>query len=82
VYLNAAGQPIIILNDHKTATDLFDRRAYIYSDRPDNIVASDFLTGGLHILLMNHGDTYVLCLFQLRQIFDIGQKVAKNAPRR
>jgi hypothetical protein len=80
VYLNAAGQPIIVLNDHKTAADLFGRRANIYSDRPNNIVVS-LLTGGLHIAFMHNGDVYVLCLFILRQIFDIRQKVAKNASR-
>ena len=80
MYLNAAGQPIIILNDHKTAADLFDRRANIYSDRPNNIVVS-LLTGGLHIAFMHNGDVYVLRLFQLRQIFDIRQKVAENASR-
>ena len=59
VYLNVAGQPVIILNTHKAAADLLDRRANIYSDRPNNIVASDFLTGGLHIAFIHHGDRYV-----------------------
>ena len=39
IYLNAAGQPIVILNSQKVAANLLDRRAGIYSDRPCNIVA-------------------------------------------
>jgi hypothetical protein len=65
VYINAAGQPVIILNNNKVAADLLDRRANIYSDRSNNIVA-DILTGGYHIAFMHHGDMYVSCSFQLR----------------
>jgi len=68
VYLNVAGQPVIVLNTHKAAADLLDRRANIYSDRPTNIVAG-FLTGGFHIAFLHHGDMYVHCFFQLRRIF-------------
>ena len=69
VYLNVAGQPVIVLNTQKAAADLFDRRANIYSDRPTNIVAG-ILTGELHIAFMHNGDMYVLCfLLQLCRIF-------------
>lgn len=34
VYISAAGQDFLILNSHKVAADLLDRRAAIYSDRP------------------------------------------------
>ncbi|KAH9035790.1 hypothetical protein EDB85DRAFT_1943160 [Lactarius pseudohatsudake] len=44
-YLNAAGQPIVVLNNQKVAADLLDRRAGIYSDRPRNIVAAQILRG-------------------------------------
>jgi hypothetical protein len=47
IYLNAAGQPMVILNSHKIATDLLDRRAAKYSDRPPLIVASEIMCGGL-----------------------------------
>lgn len=56
-YLNAAGQPIIVVNDHKVAADLLDRRATIYSDRPQNIVASDIMTGGLLVVFTRYNDT-------------------------
>ena len=57
-YVNAAGQPIIVLNTQKTAADLLDRRAGIYSDRPRNIVAAQILCGGLAITFQNHGPLY------------------------
>jgi hypothetical protein len=34
VYINVAGQDMVILNTHKAAADLLDRRAPIYSNRP------------------------------------------------
>ncbi|KAH9975377.1 cytochrome P450 [Lactifluus volemus] len=54
-YLNAAGQPIIVLNTQKVAADLLDRRAGIYSDRPRNIVAAQILCGGLALVFQNYG---------------------------
>lgn len=58
VYLNIAGQPIVLLNTHKVAADLLDRRASIYSDRPRNIVASELLTGGLLVVFTRYGHTW------------------------
>lgn len=46
MYINVAGQNMIILGSHKVASDLLDRRSSIYSDRPRNIV-STLLTGGM-----------------------------------
>ena len=56
VYLNAAGQPFIIVNSQRVAADLFDRRAGIYSDRPPLIVACDIMTDGLFFALARYGD--------------------------
>jgi len=61
IYLNAAGQPMVILNSQKVAADLLDRRAGIYSDRPRNIVAFDIMTGGLFFVLSQYNDMFV-CL--------------------
>ncbi|KAJ3724070.1 cytochrome P450 [Lentinula raphanica] len=49
-YLNIAGQDTIVLGRHKAATDLLDRRANAYSDRPE-LVVPNLLTGGMHWLL-------------------------------
>ena len=59
MYLNALGQPIIVLNSLKAAFELFDRRANIYSDRPRFIVAHDILCGGLFTGLVPYGETSV-----------------------
>ena len=59
MYLNALGQPIIVINDLKAAYELLDRRANIYSDRPRFIVANEILCGGLFTALMSYGDLLV-----------------------
>jgi hypothetical protein len=56
IYLNAAGQPIVVLNSQRVAVDLLDRRSGIYSDRPRNIVACDIMTKGLFFGLARYGD--------------------------
>jgi len=56
IYLNAAGQPIIVLNSQRVAADLLDRRAAIYSDRPRFIVACDIMTGGLGFAFSPYGE--------------------------
>ncbi|KAF8489337.1 cytochrome P450 [Russula emetica] len=58
IYLNVAGQPIVIINSAKIGVALLDRRAAIYSDRPRNIVTSDIMAGGLFFALSRYGDTY------------------------
>ena len=57
IYLNAAGQPIVIINSPKAAIELFDRRATIYSDRPRNVIACDIMTGGLFFSFTPYGET-------------------------
>ncbi|KAH9993744.1 cytochrome P450 [Russula vinacea] len=56
MYLNAFGQPIIVLHSLKAASELLDRRANIYSDRPRYVVAQDLFCGGLLPALMSTGD--------------------------
>ncbi|KZP21276.1 cytochrome P450 [Athelia psychrophila] len=58
VYLNVAGQSIIVLNTTKAAADLLDRRADNYSDRPAFIVASDMLCGSLLLVFMRFDDLW------------------------
>ena len=57
IWLNAVGQPMLVLNNHKIATDLLDRRASIYTDRPPFIVAGEILCGGLALPLARYGET-------------------------
>ena len=62
MYLNALGQPMIVINSLSTASELLDQRANIYSDRPRQIVANEILCGGLATGLMPYGDLSVLTL--------------------
>ncbi|VDB83466.1 unnamed protein product [Peniophora sp. CBMAI 1063] len=57
-YLNAAGKPMIVINDHKIATELLDQRAGLYSDRASMIVANDILCDGLLLPLSQHNETW------------------------
>ena len=34
MYLTVGGQGILVLNTHRVAVDLLERRGHIYSDRP------------------------------------------------
>jgi hypothetical protein len=63
MYLNALGQPILVINDLKTAFELLDRRASIYSDRPHLIVGNGILCRGLFTASMSYGDVLVCPLF-------------------
>jgi hypothetical protein len=60
VYVDLAGQSMVVLNTHKVATDLLDKRASIYSDRPRLIVASEIMSRGLILGFMRSNDVYVL----------------------
>ena len=57
IYLNAAGQPVVVINSPKVGVALLDRRAAIYSDRPRNIVVSDIMAGGLFFAFSRYCDT-------------------------
>ena len=59
MYLNALGQPIIVLHSLKAAFELLDRRANTYSDRPRFIVGNEILCGGLFTATMRYGDVLV-----------------------
>ncbi|KAJ7605462.1 cytochrome P450 [Mycena polygramma] len=58
VHISAVGQSILILNTHKVAADLLDRRGPIYSNRPRWIVASEILTGGLLVVFTQYNDVW------------------------
>jgi hypothetical protein len=60
VYFDGAGQPIVMCNSLKSAYELLERRSSNYSDRPQFIVAQDYLNGGILFALMNYTEQYVL----------------------
>ena len=56
MYLDAAGQPIIVLNNLKSNFELLERRAINYSDRPRLIMAHEIVSQGLLFSPMRFGD--------------------------
>ena len=60
MYLNAFGQSIMVISSLKTAAELLDRRATVYSDRPRMIVANEILSGGLFVTFIRYGDLCVI----------------------
>ncbi|KAF9463393.1 cytochrome P450 [Collybia nuda] len=58
ISLNLAGQPMVILNTPKAASDLLVHRSHIYSDRPKFIMASEILSGGLNFSLISYADPW------------------------
>jgi len=60
MYLNALGQPVLVLNSLKAVSELLDRRATIYSDRPRFIMAQEILSGNLIFSFLNRGNESVL----------------------
>ncbi|RPD59286.1 cytochrome P450 [Lentinus tigrinus ALCF2SS1-7] len=58
VYLNLAGQDVIVLNTLQAAADLLDRRASIYSSRPRFEVACNMLTEGMFFVFQGYTDRW------------------------
>ncbi|KAH9987346.1 cytochrome P450 [Russula vinacea] len=58
IYLNAAGQPIVVINSRKAAIELLDRRGAIYLDKPRNVIVCDIMTRGLIIGFAPFGETW------------------------
>lgn len=56
MYLDGAGQPIVVCNSLRTAFELLERRSANYSDRPRFIMGQEILNGGLLFSLMNQDD--------------------------
>lgn len=56
MYLDGAGQPIVVFNSLKSAYELLERRSGNYADRPRFIMANEILNGGLLLAMMKHSD--------------------------
>ncbi len=61
MYINLAGQNVIVLNTLQAAADLLDRKAAIYSSRPRFEVACNMLTEGMFFVFQDYGDRCVRC---------------------
>ncbi|KAK7452677.1 hypothetical protein VKT23_012076 [Stygiomarasmius scandens] len=58
IHLSLGTQPVLILNTHKVAYELLDKRSAIYSDRPRLIVANETLTRNGLLGLARWGDRW------------------------
>ena len=67
MYLNALGQPIIVINSLNVAAELLDKRANIYSDRPRMIVANEIISGGLFGAFLRYGERFVVYIFDIHK---------------
>ena len=55
MYLDGAGQPIVVINTLQAASDLLDRQSLVTSDRP-HIIVPDMMTGGLFTPFVSNND--------------------------
>ena len=60
MYLDGAGQPVIVCNSLKSAFELLERRSVNYSDHPQFIMAQEILSGDLQLSVMKFNDRWVL----------------------
>jgi len=56
MYLDAAGQPTIVLNSLKSNFELLERRAMKSSHRPRFIMLQEIISQGLLLAIMGYGD--------------------------
>ncbi len=60
MYVSALGRGIIIINSHRVAIDLLEKRSNIYSDRPTYISCGDYLTQNMMFTFMPYGELYAI----------------------
>ncbi|KAI9446207.1 cytochrome P450 [Lactarius indigo] len=58
IYMSAFGQPILILQSLKAASEILEKRANVSSDRPRFIVAHEIISGNLFGPAMVYGDLW------------------------
>ncbi|KAI0792995.1 cytochrome P450 [Irpex lacteus] len=56
--LNLLGNRLLVVNDHKSAIDLLERRSHIYSGRPRNVMVNELLAQQKYIGFVQHGDLW------------------------
>ncbi|KAI0295617.1 cytochrome P450 [Multifurca ochricompacta] len=58
MYLDAMGRQTIVFNSLKSAYNVLERRAGIYSGRPRSIMVQEILNQGLGVALMDYGELW------------------------
>ncbi|KAK4466378.1 Fumitremorgin C synthase [Cladorrhinum samala] len=60
LYLNMAGQSVVILSSSKAAHDLLAKQGAAFSDRPRLVVAAELALQGMHMLLRPYDERFKL----------------------
>lgn len=60
ISLQLGGSTVIILGSATAAHDLLNKRSGVYSDRPRLVMAGEYMTKGMHILMRPYDDRYLL----------------------
>ncbi|XP_006457263.1 hypothetical protein AGABI2DRAFT_123130 [Agaricus bisporus var. bisporus H97] len=58
LYVEALGQPIIVINDVQIAIDLLEKRSLIYSSRPRSVMLHDLIKADKFFGIMAYGDEW------------------------
>jgi hypothetical protein len=56
MYISAIGKGMFMINNHRVAVELLEKRSKIFSDRPHYISAGDFAAKYLSFSLTPYGD--------------------------
>ena len=55
-YINVAGQPILVINSHRVALELLEKRGQIYSDRMYSVMARELVGKSIRFTLVLTGE--------------------------
>ncbi|KAJ3550195.1 hypothetical protein NM688_g5103 [Phlebia brevispora] len=58
IYLNFLGTPVVVVNSAEHATELFEKRSSLYSDRGKSIMLSELVGWGFDFAFMGYGDEW------------------------
>ncbi|GJE88567.1 cytochrome P450 [Phanerochaete sordida] len=58
IYMSLLGTPVIVLNSIKAATELFEKRSSIYSDRQRTVMMHEYVKGDRSFSFLGYGDEW------------------------
>ncbi|KAJ6477480.1 cytochrome P450 [Mycena vulgaris] len=58
LHINVLGVPIVVISSVEMASDLFDKRSAIYSDRPRSTMLNELVGGDFIFTFMKYGNTW------------------------
>jgi len=79
-YINVLGQETIILNSHKAAVDLLDKRSATYSDRPVLMMGGEIVGWSQSLVLTRYGPRFREVRKHLSRLIGTRASVERFAP--